>query len=63
MTTLETVTISANDKQTAAKKLAVIENVLEKLPDDVFINVLYPKIQKDPNFLAKVMNNPLVKML
>ena len=63
MTTLETISITANDKEAIAKKKEVIENLLENLTDNAFLNILYPKINKNPKFFVDLSNNPLIKML
>ena len=56
-------TIKADSEYAARVKIAVIQNLLGHLSDDVFVNTLFPKIKKDSDFFVKIADNPLLKML
>lgn len=55
--------IPAESEHNARVKTAVLKNLVEKLTDKQFVEVLYPKIQKNPDFFTQVADNPLLKML
>jgi len=57
------ISIPADTQHNARVKAAVLKNLVEHLTDNQFVDVLYPKIQKDPDFFLKVADNPLLKML
>lgn len=57
------ITINADNEENAKKKVVVINNMLENISDNAFCEILYKKIQQDPQFFKKVANSPLIKML
>lgn len=58
-----TVQISAESDEELDKIASVLRNVADKVPANAFCNVLYPKIQKNPDFFKSVVNNPMLKLL
>ena len=57
-----TVQISAESDEELDKIASVLRNVADKVPANAFCNVLYPKIQKNPDFFKNVVDNPMLKL-
>ena len=57
-----TVQISAESDEELDKIASVLRNVADKVPANAFCNVLYPKIQKNPDFFKKVVDNSMLKL-
>ena len=57
-----TVQISAESDEELDKIATVLRNVADKVPANAFCNVLYPKIQKNPDFFKNVVDNPMLKL-
>jgi hypothetical protein len=53
----------ADNEDNAKKKILVIQNILENVSENALTNVLFNKIQKNPNYFNKLADNPLLKML
>ncbi|MBQ3618513.1 MAG: hypothetical protein II939_10205 [Bacteroidales bacterium] len=57
-----TMQINAETEEQVQKIATVLRNVANKVPTDAFCNVLYPKIQKNPDFFKSVVNHPMLKL-
>lgn len=57
-----TIQISAENEDQLQKITTVLRNVADKVPTDAFCNVLYNKIQKNPDFFKSVVNHPMLKL-
>lgn len=54
--------IEAESETNAQKKIAVIDNMLNNISENAFVNILYEKIKANPQFFKKLADNPILKM-
>lgn len=58
----KTLTINASTKEVAQQKVAIIQNLADKVSEKA-IATIYKKITKNPEWLAKLADHPMLNII